>query len=83
MASLLTCYEFLQELAGDLDETADSDLLGKLEIHAMRCPKCCVILDTTRKTIRLARGMRLQKVPDHIHVRLMKALEQRMAAGKP
>ena len=83
MASLLTCHEFLQELAGDLDETADSDLRGKLEIHVRGCPKCFVILDSTRKTIRLARGMRLQKVPDHIHVRLMKALERRMAARKP
>lgn len=80
---MLTCHEFLQELAGYLDQTAESDLRGKLEIHARGCPKCFVILDSTRKTIRLFRGMQLQKVPDHIHVRLMKALERRMAARKP
>jgi hypothetical protein len=73
----------LQELVGYLDETVEWDLRGKLEIHVRGCPKCFVILDSTRKIIRLARRMRLQKVPDHIHVRLMKALEQRMAARKP
>ena len=83
MVSLLTCHEFLQELAGYLDETAESDLRRKLEIHVRGCLKCFVILDSTRKTIRLARGMQLQKVPDHIHVRLMEALERRMAARKP
>ena len=83
MVSLLTCHEFLQELAGLLDETAESDLRGKLETHLRRCSNCFVIFDTTRKTIRLFRGMQLQKVPDHLHVRLMKALERRMAARKP
>lgn len=83
MVSLLTCREFLQELAGLLDETAESDLRRKLEIHVRGCPNCFVILDSTRKTIRLFRGMLLQKVPDPIHVRLMKALERRMAARKP
>ena len=84
MVSLLTCREFLQELAVLLDETAESDLRRKLEIHVRGCPNCFVILDSTRKTIRLFRGMLLQKVPDPIHVRLMKALERRMAApGSP
>ena len=82
MVSLLTCHEFLQELSGYLDETAEADLRGKLEIHVRRCPNCFVILDSTRKTIRLFKGMQLQKVPDHIHVRLMEALERRMAARK-
>jgi anti-sigma factor (TIGR02949 family) len=82
MTSLLTCKEFLQELTDYLDSTVDAELRHKLEAHINECPNCFVILDTTQKTIKVYKGMQPQEIPEAVHVRLMKAVERKMAAGK-
>jgi len=80
---LLTCKEFLQELNDYLDETVDLELRRKLEVHITECPNCFVILDTTRKTIQVYKGMQPQVLPSEVQTRLMKAVERKMAARKP
>ena len=80
---MLTCKEFLQELNDYLDETVDQELRRKLEVHITECPNCFVILDTTRKTIQVYKGMQPQTLPDEVEARLLKAVERRLAARKP
>jgi len=82
MTSLLTCKEFLQELTDYLDSTVDAELRLKLERHINECPNCFVILDTTQKTIKVYKGMQPQDIPQEVHVRLMQAVERKMAARK-
>ena len=79
---MLTCKEFLQELTDYLDSTVDAELRVKLETHINECPNCFVILDTTQKTIKVYKGMQPQEIPQEVHVRLMKAVERKMAAAK-
>ena len=80
---MLTCREFLQELTDYLDSTVDVELRRKLEAHINECPNCFVILDTTQRTIKVYKGMQPQEIPEEVHVRLMKAVERKMAAKKP
>jgi len=82
MTFLLTCKEFLQELTDYLDSTVDAELRVKLERHISECPNCFVILDTTQKTIKVYKGVEPQAIPDEVRVRLMKAVERKMAATK-
>jgi anti-sigma factor RsiW len=77
---LLTCKDFLNELTDFLDENIDTELRAKLEKHITECPNCWVIADTTRKTIRIYKGMDPYPIPSEIEDRLMKALEKKMAA---
>jgi anti-sigma factor RsiW len=77
---LLTCKEFLQELNDFLDETVDGELRRHLEAHVTECPNCFVILDTTKRTIRVYKGMEPQSIPDDVHSRLMRALDRKMTA---
>jgi hypothetical protein len=42
-----------------------------------------VILDTTRKTIQVYKGMQPQVLPDEVQARLLKAVERKMAERKP
>ncbi len=79
---MLTCKEFLQELTDYLDSTVDVELRRKLEAHINECPNCFVILDTTQRTIKVYKGMQPQEIPQEVHVRLMKAVERKMAATK-
>jgi anti-sigma factor RsiW len=77
---LLTCNDFLKELSDYLDESVDAEIRAKLEKHITECPNCWVIADTTRKTIQIYRGMEPYPIPSDVEQRLMKALEQKIAA---
>jgi anti-sigma factor (TIGR02949 family) len=77
---LLTCKDFLQELSDYLDESLDAELRAKLERHITECPNCWVIADTTRKTIKIYKGMEQYAVPPDVESRLMAALERKIAA---
>jgi anti-sigma factor RsiW len=79
---LLTCKEFLAELTDYLDEKTHEEIRGKLERHLAECPNCWVVCDTTRKTISVYKGMSQCTIPEDVHIRLMAAVERRIAAKK-
>jgi anti-sigma factor RsiW len=79
---LLTCKDFLHELSDYLDESLDVEIRAKLEKHITECPNCWVIADTTRKTIRIYKGMEPQSIPSDVEQRLMVALEKKIAARR-
>ena len=80
---MLTCKEFLQELSDYLDATVDVELRRRIEVHITECPNCFVILDTTKRTIQVYKGMQPQALPDDVQSRLLKAVERKMAGRKP
>jgi len=80
MTPLLTCKEFLQELSDYLDENVDAEIRAKLEQHITECPNCWVVADTTKRTIRIYKGMEAHAIAPEIESRLMAALEKKMAA---
>ncbi len=77
---MLTCKDFLKELSDYLDESSDRELRARLEQHITECPNCWVIADTTRKTIKIYKGMDPYPIPADVESRLMRALEKKMAA---
>lgn len=79
---MLTCKDFLTELGDYLDESVDQELKVKLEQHVTECPNCFVVFDTTKKTIKVYKGIEAQVIPEDIHARLMMALHKKMAAGR-
>ena len=79
---MLTCKDFLRELSDYLDESVDAEVRGKIEKHISECPNCWVIADTTKKTIRIYKGMDPQPLPAEVESRLMSALEKKMAARR-
>jgi anti-sigma factor RsiW len=82
MTPLLTCKDFLRELSDYLDESLDAEIRAKLEKHITECPNCWVIADTTRKTIKIYKGMEPYPIPTDMQDRLMAALEKKMSAKK-
>lgn len=77
---LLTCKDFLSELSAYLDEQIDPEMRAQLEKHVNECPNCWVVADTTKKTIKVFKGMDSCSIPESIHDRLMAALEKKIAA---
>ena len=83
MTPLLTCKEFLAELSDFLDEKTRDEIRAKLERHLAECPNCWVVCDTTRKTIKVYKGMESCSIPEDVHARLMAAVERKIAARTP
>lgn len=77
---MLTCKEFLEDLNDYLDETVGPEVRARLEKHASECPNCYVIVDTTKRTIRVFKGQEPSCVPEDVKSRLMCALSKKMAA---
>lgn len=77
---MLTCKDFLRELSDYLDENLEAEIRSKIEAHIAECPNCWVIADTTRKTIKIYKGMEPHPLPSDVESRLMQALERKMAA---
>jgi anti-sigma factor RsiW len=77
MTPLLTCKQFFEELTDYLDDKIDVQLRTKLEQHLSDCPNCWVICDTTKKTIKVYKGMEPCTIPPEVHTRLMAALEKK------
>jgi anti-sigma factor RsiW len=75
---LLSCKQFLQELSDYLDDTVDPKLKAELQRHVNECPNCWVVCDTTEKTIRVFKGLEPKAIPEHVHTKLMQALEKKM-----
>lgn len=79
---MLTCKQFLSELSDYLDEQTDAEIRAKLERHITECPNCWVVCDTTKKTIRVFKGMEEKQIPEAVHTRLVAALERKIAARR-
>jgi anti-sigma factor RsiW len=80
---LLTCKQFLTELNDYLDPNGDADMKRRLESHVTECPNCFVIVDTTKRTLQVYKGIEPQTIPEDVKARLLKALERKMAARRP
>ena len=50
---MLTCAEFLAEFGDYVEDAASPEVRAKLEEHLHECKSCQVIVDSTRKTIRI------------------------------
>jgi hypothetical protein len=72
----------LQELNDYLDPNVDADLKRSLQSHVSECPNCFVLVDTTQKTLQVYKGIEPQTIPEDVKVRLLRALELKIAAKK-
>jgi hypothetical protein len=79
---LLTCKQFLQELNDYLDPSIDPETKRHLESHVGACPNCFVVVDTTKRTIQVYKGMEPKTVPEDLKNRLWAAIERKIAAKK-
>ena len=77
---MLTCKQFLEELNAFLDDSTDPEFRSKLNQHVSECPNCWVVVDTTKKTIDVYKGMDPTPIPENVRTKLLAALERKFAA---
>jgi len=79
---LVTCKQLLDDLNDFLDEALDGMTRAELEQHLGKCPNCQVIVDTTRKTVRVFKGLEPCDIPREVERRLLAAIDKKAAAIK-
>ena len=66
----MSCQRVLQELSNYIDNEVDGSLREQIESHLKSCRRCSVVLDTTRKTVRIYSEEGVLEVPDGFNQRL-------------
>lgn len=79
--SLLTCNQFMDELSEYLDEDVEAGLRQELEAHVTQCPNCWVMVDTTKKTLKIYKGLEAEPLPDDLKSRLMQAIHAKVGGA--
>ena len=77
----MKCSQFLEELNDYLDDEVDAEMRSELERHLSKCPDCRVIWDTTRKTVRVFKGLDPYPIPPDLETRLLRAIALKARAG--
>ncbi len=74
----MTCAQVLKELSNYIDEDVDPQLRAEIEKHLRGCRRCSVLLDSTRKTLRIVGDDRVFEVPVGYSERLHRFLTNRL-----
>ena len=68
---MLSCRDLLAELGNYLDDQVVAELRQELEIHLGHCHTCQVLVDSTRKTLRIVTNSQCFELPTGISERIM------------
>jgi anti-sigma factor RsiW len=75
---MVTCAQVLKELSNYIDEDVDPRLRAEIEEHLRGCRRCSVLVDSTRKTLRIVGDDRVFEVPVGYSDRLHRFLTNRL-----
>lgn len=67
---MVSCQRVLKELSNYIDNDVDPNLREQIESHLNGCRRCSVVLDTTRKTVRIYSDEGVLEVPAGFNQRL-------------
>jgi hypothetical protein len=78
MKKMLDCRQVLANLSDYVDEDVSERLRRALEEHIARCRRCRVLVDTTRKTLKITIDAEPFEVPPEVSLRLYARLNDFM-----
>lgn len=79
----MNCKTLVAELEAYLDKELDATIRASLEEHLLKCKKCRIIVNTTKKTIEIYCNADPAPLPEGTRVRLHQALEKRLRRAHP
>lgn len=78
---MLSCKEVLANMSCYIDGDGSAELRSRLEKHIARCPRCWVVFDTTKKTLRIVTDCQPFEVPLEVSARLYTRLQGLLAGS--
>jgi len=74
--AMMDCKEVLANLSDYVDGDVSAELRKAIESHMARCRRCRVVLDTTRRALKLVLDAEPFEVPLAVSARLYMRLQQ-------
>ena len=78
---MISCQDFITELANLLDNDVASEIREQFEAHLAHCNTCHVLYDSTRKTLRIVTESGSFDYPEPIAEPLVSKVMDRIRAG--
>ncbi len=78
---MVTCAQVLKELSNYIDDDVHPQLRAEIENHLRGCRRCSILLDSTRKTLRIVGDERVFEVPLGYSERLHRFLAKKIGAS--
>lgn len=79
---MIDCREVLAELSNYVDDQAIAEIRHELEDHLARCGPCHVLVDSTRKTLKIVTGCGSFELPVDLSSRIMARIRAVPGGGK-
>lgn len=77
---MVSCAEFLEEIGNYLEGEVAEEVRAQLERHLSHCQTCTVLVDSTRKTLRIVAGADSFDLPpaafDAVRGRIMERIRE-------
>ena len=83
MKKTLHCKDVLENLSDYVDGEGSAELREALEEHIAHCRRCRVIVDTTRRTLKIVLDVDPFEVPLAVSARLYTRLEKVLSEDSP
>jgi predicted anti-sigma-YlaC factor YlaD len=80
---MLSCAEFLAEFGDYLENSVGSEVKARIEGHLRECNVCQVILDSTRKSIKIVTESDSFTLPDDAVEPIVREVMARIHEKKP
>lgn len=71
----MKCDDLIKYLSDYIDQNLDAELSDEVREHMATCEHCCIMLDTTQKTILLYKTAGREELPHSQRTRLFERLE--------
>ncbi|HXA56724.1 MAG TPA: zf-HC2 domain-containing protein [Candidatus Acidoferrum sp.] len=79
----MKCTKVWEEISDYLDSGIDPVIRAEIEQHLLKCEKCRVVVDTTKKTIDIFCNSEPAPIPEDTRHRLYQALERKYKSCRP
>lgn len=83
MTKMMECRDVISNLSCHIDGDGSDEMRRAIEEHISRCRKCRVVLDTTRKTLKIVADAEPFEVPLAVSARLYTRLEKLLSNEPP
>ena len=68
---MLSCQDLLSDLSDYLDDGVSDEVRRDLEAHLAHCPTCEIVVDSTRKTLKIVSENFSYEIPPEVSGRIL------------
>jgi anti-sigma factor RsiW len=78
---VISCHKVLENLSDYIDDSAADEVRRELESHIAGCRSCQVVLDTSRRTLRIVTDVGSFEIPAEVSKRLLQKTLRSLGGG--